>query len=114
MMFVPEDVCFSWTFNPTTRGKLKGRQTLVKKGYYILEHVATGKMLFGTSKDVTTDVDKILALVWAGKHRSSAFCKLVQSDSELRVHECPCSSMRDAQRHIQAVRDSNHPYLEIL
>lgn len=108
-MFEPQGEGFHWTFNPFSKGRLKGRLQSVKIGYYVIEHVATGKLMTYSSKNVSESVDLELGFLFDDKHSCRSFCKLLQGDSELRVYEYPTASIKDAKRRLKSLEESISP-----
>lgn len=108
-MFVNPCAGFKHTFNPLTKGRLKGRQEVVKVGYYVIEHVATGKIMVGVSKQVSETVDFMTNHLFNQSHPSRAFCKLVDTDCELQITECPQLNIKDAERFLKRLKQSIEP-----
>lgn len=108
-MFLVQTESFRHTFNPLTKGKLKGRQQKVNVGYFVIEHVATGKLIIGSGRFVSETIDTITADLMGGKFQCKAFCKLVESDCELSITEAPILVLKDARKHLAKLKDSIDP-----
>lgn len=113
-MFLPQGQGFIWTFNPESRGRLKGRTDVVKTGYFVLEQVASGKLFMGFSKQCSDEVDLNLNQALAGNHPCKHLVWLMHNDPEFKVYEYPCTSLKDATRKLAQVKQSVQPtYLNL-
>lgn len=63
------------------------RTVNVKEGMFILIHRNTGNFIVGTSKEVSIEVDKQIALLDSNKHKIKSFNKLLEFDNQLEILE---------------------------
>lgn len=97
----PHKPTCTWTFDTAGRGR---RSAVTELGFYVIEHVATGKLITGYSKRVSADVDEQIAALMGARHPNRPMTKLVESDLELKLLEYPAHSIaaaKDAVRNIK-------------
>ncbi len=95
----------TWSHTIHGRGK---RLDEVKTGCYLVEHIATGKLITGTSDQVSRDVDRIIQAVHAGTYPCPALLKLCAHDPDLKLYEYPTGSLKEAkaiERQVRATLD---------
>lgn len=101
----------TWTSSERRRGR---RLHEVHKGCYVIEHVATGRFITGTSSRVSKDVDREIDRLRAGKHWSKLFNKVYEMDDECLIYEIPIDSQRQIKVELNTIeRTASPPYLLI-
>lgn len=78
-------------------------------GFYVIEHIATGKLLVGYSRKVSEDIDKQIEALLAGKHPIKAMNIQVAMDRDLKLHEYPALSIAQAKDGVRTIRKSIYP-----
>ncbi|AEH03751.1 endonuclease [Pseudomonas phage PhiPA3] len=94
-MFYGESDYRMWSSTTHGRGK---RKEIVTTGAYCVVHVGTGKFIVGTSKNVSTEVDRLIVEIKSGRSKWPKFNKLVSGEpenSDLELLEFP-ANMKDA------------------
>lgn len=108
-MFQTDAPGFSWTKMPDKPARAR---MMVKVGVYVIEHVATGKLLIASSHEVSQHVDTHLIIFQHNRHPSKRAQALYNSDAELKVYEYPTRGLKAAQALERDIRDSvSHDYL---
>ena len=96
----------TWTHTESGRG---GRSVNTGLGYYVIEHIATGKCLVGHSNNVTKDVDAQISALMVGTHPSKPMLKLVSMDMDLKLYEYPGMSLKQAKDRVRDIKRSMIP-----
>lgn len=102
----PHPTACTWSATRHGRGK---RAVTTALGYYVIEHIATGKCVVATAKQVSDDVDRQLQKLLAGKHDNRALNILVAMDMDLKLYEYACPSLAMAKDGVRAVKNSLTP-----
>jgi hypothetical protein len=110
-MFNTEAKVATWTFSPGGRGK---RSEPVSVGCYVIEHVATGKLITGVSESVSNDVDLTLLAISDQSLRNKKFVKLCVLDPDVRLYEYPTKTLRQAKQIEKEIRSSTTPHYLLL
>lgn len=106
-MFATEVKGFSWTQLPdSTRGR---RHDSIGVGTWVVEHVPTGRVMIGSDATVSRQVDAQIEALYAGKHPSKLFNRIVQLDPELKLYEYPHRTLKAARAHEKELRASVSP-----
>lgn len=105
-MFETEARCATWTRTSTHRGK---RAETVSVGCYVIEHIATGKIITGASTALNLDIDKIITDLGTGKYSNKKFRKPCELDSDLKMYEYPCKTLKQAKKLEKEIRASVVP-----
>jgi hypothetical protein len=91
----------TWSHTSWGRGK---RTVETDLGFYVIEHIATGKFIVCYSRRVTHDIDQQIVALTNGTHPNRLLQKLVNMDMDLKLHEYPAVSVpaaKDACRKIK-------------
>lgn len=96
----------TWSYTSFGRGK---RTAITELGFFVIEHIATGKIFVGYSKKVSIDVDLQIQRVLLGIHPNVAFNKLVSMDMDLKLHEYPTHTLAQAKDSIRSLKRSVEP-----
>lgn len=108
-MFYTEAKGISWSRTGHGRGK-RAEQTLI--GCFVLEHISTGKIVVGTSRSVSRDVDgllKELSDVKAASKSNKPFAKLCALDADIKIYEYTAKNLSEARRIEKEVRETVTP-----
>jgi hypothetical protein len=111
-MFKTEAKAHTWTTTIWGRERGKsGRSTPVTRGVYLIETISTGKFIVGTSRVVSNDVDRHLAMLANGKHPNKKLQAQWDWEPELRMLEFPTSSDKESKALEKEIRKTNDtPY----
>lgn len=96
----------TWSHLVSGRGK---RTVETKLGFYVVEHISTGKCLVGYSKTVSRDVDEQIAHLMRSAHPNRAMNKLVSMDMELKLFEYPTVSLAAAKDAVRSLKKTVDP-----
>jgi hypothetical protein len=96
----------TWSHTSWGRGK---RTVETGQGYYVIEHIATGKCIVGNSTNVTKDVDAQIAALMAGTHPNKPLQKLVSMDMDLKLIEYEAMSAKVAKDRVREIKRSMIP-----
>lgn len=110
-MFTLDQPHGSWRHTPSGKSQ---RQLWVKEGVWVIEHVATGKLMFGHDTNVSRAIDRIIARLKVGRYEHSALQKLYESDMELKFYEIPVKGPRKCKKLDVTLRKSTYPQYLIL
>lgn len=80
-----------------------------KLGVYVIEHIATGKILVGQSKTVSQDVDMQIQQLMAGRHPNRLMNIQVSMDFDLKLHEYTALSATNAKDMVRQIKASVEP-----
>jgi len=100
MFTTPHEPITTWSKTTHGRGK---RLFPTNVGFYVIEHISTGKLLVGVSKQVSRDVDIGIEQLLKGIYPSAAFNKLVSLCPDLRLHEYSTGSIAEAKKSVEAL-----------
>lgn len=107
MFEVPEGVVgASWSITSHGRGH---RVNEVKKGTYLIEHVATGRCIVGSSANVSKEVDGIVKQIKALKYPKKLFNSLFKLDQDIRIFEYPTKTLKLAKETEKHIRQTIYP-----
>lgn len=112
-MYEVVDKAYSWlaTYRTLKSGEVVpnrgARSTLVTQGVFIIDHLSTGKFIIGTSRTVSADIDKQMALLRAGKHPNVKLQRQYTHDQDLRLIEVPAADAKNAKQIEARIRSSN-------
>lgn len=103
---------FLWTHSP--KG---GRNHVVKKGVWVLDHRPTGRFMIGSSSDVSKEVDKMLTQLEKGKFPNRLMQQLYDKPDNddprksprppMVIMEFPIGNERDIKRTLKEIRETN-------
>ena len=96
----------TWSHTSWGRGS-RSVETLM--GYYVIEHIATGKCVVGHSNNVTKDVDAQIAALMAGTHPNKLMQKLVGMDMDLKLFEYSGLSPKQSKDRVREIKRSMIP-----
>jgi hypothetical protein len=102
----PHKPTCTWTYDVEGRGY---RREITELGFYVIEHVATGKIIVGYSKRVSADVDEQIAALMGARHPNKRMTKLVESDLELKLLEYPAFSIQAAKDAVRKIKRTVTP-----
>jgi hypothetical protein len=105
-MFETEARGTTWTRTSSHKGK---RAETVSVGCFVIEHIATGKVVTGSSSSMNLDIDKIITDIDSGKHSNKKFRKPCELDSDLKVYEYPCKTINAAKKLEKEIRRGVSP-----
>lgn len=81
----------------------------VKSGCFVIEHVPTGRIIAGASSKVSADVETHLQKLEREKHPNALMNSLCQRERDLRVHEYPTKTVKEAKAVLKEIKDSVEP-----
>lgn len=96
----------TWTRTANHRGK---RAEIVTVGCYVIEHIATGKLMTGVGMSIDVDINASVDALCRGDHSNKRFRKLCQLDSDLKIYEYPCKTLKHAKKLEKEIRASVVP-----
>ena len=105
-MFIPEAPGFAWSRTVHGRGF---RPEETKVGYYVIEHLATGKLVTGISATVSNDLDKIFVALTNGTFANKKLQAQYNSDVDLKIYEYRSTSLKAAKKSEAAIRETVSP-----
>jgi hypothetical protein len=105
-MFETEARGTTWTRTTTGRGK---RTEIINVGCYVIEHIATGKVITGNGMSINLEIDKIIGDLDSGKHSNKKFRKPCELDSDLKMYEYPCKTLKQAKKLETEIRLNVNP-----
>lgn len=105
-MFIQEAPGIAWSRTVHGRGF---RPEPTKVGYYVIEHIATGKLVTGHSANVSGDLDKIFEHLVAGTCSNKKLQAQYNSDMDLKIHEFRSTSIKAAKKSEVALRETVTP-----
>lgn len=105
-MFATDVKGAAWSRTTTHRGK---RVEQVTVGCYVMEHIATGKVITGSGMDISREIDKIIADLDSGKYSNKKFRKPCELDPDLRMYEYPCKTLKQAKKTEADIRRGVSP-----
>jgi len=83
-----------------------------KKGFYILEHMPTGKLWTGIAKkSMKDDIESILTQLKTGQFENLELQKLYDKEAVFIVHFHACTHIDDAKQRERTFRGSRQAYL---
>lgn len=93
----------TWSHTYWGRGS---RSVVTELGFYVIEHIATGKCIVAYSRRVSHDVDQQIEALLKGTHPNRYMQKVasMEDGAEFRLHEYPAVSVpaaKDACRKIK-------------
>jgi hypothetical protein len=93
----------TWSHTSWGRGS---RSVVTELGFYVIEHLATGKFIVAHSRHVSQDVDQQIAALIKGNHPNRLMQTVANmpDGAEFRLHEYPSPSLpaaKDACRKIK-------------
>lgn len=106
MFLIDKQPTCTWSYTSAGRGK---RTHPTGLGYFVIEHIATGKLLVGYSKTVSIEVDRQIDALMRGKHPSKAMCKQVEMDMDLKLYEYPALGVGNAKDSVKQIKKSVYP-----
>lgn len=106
MFLIEQQPTCTWSYTSAGRGK---RNIPTRVGFFVIEHIATGKLVVGHSRQVSEEVDKQIQALQTGKHICKAMCKQVEMDMDLRLYEYPAVSIASAKDRVKAIKKSVYP-----
>lgn len=106
MFLIDKQPTCTWSYTSAGRGK---RTTSTRLGFFVIEHIATGKLLVGHSKNVSDEVDKLITSLQTGTHPCKAMCIQVGMDMDLRLYEYPSVGVAHAKDSVKQLKKSVYP-----
>lgn len=108
-MFSKKHPCTSWTFKYKGRGV---KPDPVKAGCFVIEHVATGRVIVNASTTASESADSQIEMFIRKEHPDRRFQRQFDGDEELLITLFPCSGIREARRvALEVVSSVYPPYL---
>lgn len=105
-MFIQEAPGIAWSRTVHGRGF---RPEETKVGYYVIEHIATGKLVTGHSAKVSEDLDKIFDQLMAKAYPNKKLQAQYDSDMDLKIHEFRSTSIKAAKKSEATLRETVTP-----
>ena len=106
MFMITQHPTCTWSHTGFGRGK---RTSSTSVGFFVIEHIATGKLWVTHSKHVSVDVDLVIQQVMQGQHQNRALNKLVSMDMDLKLHEYPSHTLAQAKDLVRQLKRSVEP-----
>lgn len=106
MFLIDKQPTCTWSYTSAGRGK---RSTSTRLGFFVIEHIATGKLVVGHSKHVSMEVDKQISALLTGTHPCKAMCRQVAMDMDLKLYEYPAVGIGNAKDFVKAIKKSVYP-----
>jgi len=82
---------------------------VTETGFYVIEHLLTGKVLVGYSKTVSVDVDQQIKALMGERHPNKPLNLLFERDAELLLLEYPAHSVNAAKDAARKIKRSVSP-----
>lgn len=106
MFLIDKQPTCTWSYTSAGRGK---RTSETRLGFFVIEHIATGKLVVGHSKTVSAEVDRQIEALMQGKHPCKAMCKQVEMDMDLKLYEYPAVGIGNAKDCVKQIKQSVYP-----
>lgn len=111
MFVISQRPTCSWSHTSFGRGKRTSNTML---GFYVIEHIATGKCVVDYARNVSAEVDLQIQKLMAGKHNNAHLNKLVSMDMDLKLYEYPALSIANAKDGVRTIKRSMEPVYLLL
>lgn len=103
-MFKTEAKSYSWSSTVHGRG---ARSVLVTQGTYVIDHISSGWFIVGTSRTVSADVDKQIALLKAGRHPNRKLQQQYAWEPDVKLIEFPLDTAKQSKKVEAEIRSTN-------